>query len=237
MFENIRIILIETSHPGNIGSAARAMKTMGLQELYLINPHEFPSDVAKALAVGADDILEKAVVLPSLNQALEGCELVIGTSARNRSLPWPMLNPEECAVKIAQCKNIKTAVLFGREYAGLTNEELQLCHYHLQIPANPEFSSLNLAAAVQIVSYEIRKALLHDKQTSTDEKINFATSDAMELYYQHLEKILLQVEFLKPTVPNRIMPRLRRLFSRAHPETEELHILRGILAEIEKKLK
>ena len=154
MLDNIRVVLVNTSHPGNIGGAARAMKNMGLSRLVLVEPRDFPSPEAEARASGASDVLESAQVVATLEEALVGCTVVLGTSARDRSLPWPLVDPRECGEKViaeaGQGKEI--ALVFGREHAGLTNDELQRCHFHVHIPSSPDFSSLNLAAAVQVLS-------------------------------------------------------------------------------------
>jgi len=236
MLKNIRIVLINTSHPGNIGAVARAMKTMGLAELYLVSPLSFPHVKADEMASGALDVLHQAVVVDDLDQALADCHLVIGTSARSRAIPWPLLSPRELAEKALQ-ENEKNriAILFGREQSGLTNEELHRCHFHVQIPSNPEYSSLNIASAVQVIAYELRVASL-----SSPEKITWdyelANAEAMENLFEHLEKVLIEINFLKPTAPRQLMTRLRRLFYRARLDVMELNILRGILGEVERAL-
>jgi len=236
--KTIRIILVNTSHPGNIGSAARAMKTMGLEELYIVAPKRYPAMEATMMAAGADDILEKAKLVDTLDEALKDCQLILGTSARDRSLPWPMQWPHEAGEKIAEnCDKKKIAVLFGREDKGLKNEELQRCHYHIQIPANPDYTSLNLAQAVQVIAYEIRKNFLKVEPAPKGYDTELADQHMMELLFQHLEQMLYDVEFLDPKTPNRVMPRLRRLLNRSEPDTTEVNILRGMLTEIQKKLK
>lgn len=235
MLNQIRIVLINTSHPGNIGSAARAMKTMGLSNLYLVSPLQFPHQKAIEMASGAVDILEKAIVVKDLNEAIGDCGLVVGTSARSRTIPWPMLSPREFAEKAAvESRTNKIAVLFGREQTGLTNEELQRCHYHIQIPSNPEYSSLNIAAAVQVLTYELRVASQLDV---IKEQWDYPLAEAKEMdyFFSHLEKVLIQLEFLKPEVPRQLMPRLQRLFNRARPDELEIKMLRGILSAVEKK--
>ncbi len=233
--DTIRIILIETSHPGNIGSVARAMKTMGLKQLYLVNPVCFPHPKANELASSAVDIIEQAVLTETLDQALSDCHLIIGTSTRSRTIPWPMLSPRDLALKIqAQPDGAQTAILFGREQSGLTNDELHRCHFHVQIPANPEYSSLNIAAAVQVVAYEIYLASLK-KSASHAWDYPMATHQEMEGFYAHLEKVLVNLEFLNPKAPRQLMTRLRRLFARAQPDAMEINILRGILGSVEKK--
>ncbi|MGE3920289.1 MAG: tRNA (cytosine(32)/uridine(32)-2'-O)-methyltransferase TrmJ [Gammaproteobacteria bacterium] len=235
MLQNIHFILTEPSHPGNIGACARALKTMGLDQLVLINPKKFPDPIAVERAAGADDILSKTTVVESFSEAVASFELVIGTSARDRSIAWPMLEPREAAALVLKrARTEKIALVFGRERTGLFNEELQQCHYHLQIPANEQYSSLNLAAAVQVIAYEIRMAYLSNSLVHQEKETSLATKDKVELFYEHLEKVLYEIEFIKPNQPNRIMPRLRRLFQRAQLETMEIDILRGILKQIER---
>lgn len=240
MLQNIRVVLVNTSHPGNIGGAARAMKNMGLGRLVLVSPHTFPAPEASARASGADDVLAGATVVATLEEALAGCALVLGTSARDRSLPWPMLEPRECGHKSVEAATggQQVALVFGREHAGLTNEELQRCHYHVHIPANPAFSSLNLAAAVQVLAYEVRVAWLAGQgggapAAAADAPV-LATMDEMEGFYRHLEATLVQVGFLDPANPRQLMARLRRLFGRSSVDHTEMSILRGILTETQK---
>ncbi|MDX7989104.1 tRNA (cytosine(32)/uridine(32)-2'-O)-methyltransferase TrmJ [Xenorhabdus sp. 12] len=247
MLENIRIILVETSHTGNMGSAARAMKTMGLTNLYLVNPLVQPDSHAIALSAGASDVIGAAKIVNTLDEALAGCELVIGTSARSRTLSWPMVEPRECGERcVKTASHSPVAIVFGRERVGLTNEELQKCNYHLYIPTNPEYGSLNLAMAVQLVSYEIRMAFLAgqeqqknaeaspNKRISPDDEAEYPTIEDMERFYQHLERVLDASGFIRKAHPGQIMNRLRRLYTRARPETQELNILRGILTSMEK---
>lgn len=234
--DSVRIVLVATTHPGNIGSTARAMKTMGLNRLYLVNPNLNPYRKAHELAAGAFDILQSAVICKSLPEALEGCHLVCGTSARPRDLALPGLTPASCADLVSQQSDTtEIALVFGREHAGLTNEELLLCHYHLHIPSNPDFSSLNLAQAVQIIAYELRMRHLNPSAKVETGQNTYATSNEIEQFYTHLEKVLIQIDFLKPSNPKKLLQRLRRLFNRAHLETTEVNILRGILTHIEAK--
>lgn len=235
MLDNVRIVLVNPSHPGNIGATARAMKTMGLSELYLLNPKTFPDPKATARASGALDILEQAQVVNHLSDAVAGCEWIIGTSARNRHLSKPMTNPRRCAAHITRQPQNRFALLFGRERTGLTNEELSACHQHLMIASNPDFSSLNLGSAVQIVAYELRMASLSTEEiTPTDAPRQLAPADQLMGFYQHLEKILRDIEFLDPKQPKQLMQRLQRLFNRALLDTREINILRGILSHIER---
>ncbi len=236
----VRIVLVNPSHPGNIGAAARAMKTMGFSELVLVQPKRYPAAEAGIMAAGADDILAYAKVVPTLDEAISDCNLVLGTSARDRSLPWPLVNPVQAA-KIMLHEAGKIAILFGREDKGLKNEELQRCHYHVQIPANPEYSSLNIAAAVQVLTYQLRMSYqqLEVFQNKEQETLsqgyddNLADDQTMELFFQHLDETLHQMDFLNPKNPNRIMPRLRRVFHRAKPDMTEINILRGILSKMQ----
>jgi len=242
---NIRIILIETSHPGNIGSAARAMKTMGLSQLYLVKPKSFPDEQAIAMSANATDILDNAIVVETLADALTGCQLVVGSSARHaRTLSWEVVNPRECAQKTIQLasKN-NVALVFGRESSGLTNKELALCHYLVHIPTNPDYSSLNVASAVQILSYECRMASFDDTDKAIDSNLisppnnnqELVTADDMESYYQQLEATLIAVNFLDPSNPRYLMIRLRRLYNRIRLTRSELNILRGVLSAFQKK--
>lgn len=242
MLHNIRIVLVETSHTGNMGSTARAMKTMGLSNLYLVNPLVKPDSQAISLAAGASDVIGNATIVDTLDEALAGCSLVVGTSARSRTLPWPMLEPRECGEKSAKtAENAPVALVFGRERVGLTNEELQKCNYHVCIPANPEYSSLNLAMAVQIIAYEVRVAYLALQEAGKPqveyEEPPYPLVDDLERFYQHLEQTLLQTGFIRQSHPGQVMSKLRRLFTRARPESQELNILRGILTSIDKQHK
>jgi len=243
--KNVRIVLVNTSDCRNIGSAARAMKTMGLSQLVLVDPVEMPNGQAQALAAGATDVLANAQVVSTLQETVNDCGLVVGTSARSRSLPWPMLNPRQCGAKlIEELENFPVALVFGRESSGLTNEELQLCHYHVQIPANPEYSSLNLAMAVQTLSYEIRmnflgivqeeKATLVSDKTVEDDTEEFPVVEETERLYQHFEEALKGTGFITPSHPGLVMTKLRRLLNRARPDVKEVRMLRGILSSVEK---
>jgi len=239
MLHNIRIVLVETSHTGNMGSTARAMKTMGLSNLYLVNPLVKPDSQAISMSAGASDVIGNATIVDTLDEALAGCSLVIGTSARSRTLPWPMLEPRECGELSAKTSvSSPVALVFGRERVGLTNEELQKCNYHVCIPANPEYSSLNLAMAVQLIAYEVRVAWLSQleaaKPQTEQEATPYPLIDDLERFYVHLEQVLLKVGFIRKQHPGQVMSRLRRLFTRAHPEAQELNILRGILSSVEK---
>lgn len=221
------------------------MKNMGLTRLVLVDPLDFPSHEAVSRASGASDILDGAQVVATLEEALVGCSLVFGTSARERRIPWPLQDPRECgaAVNAEAGAGGEVALVFGREYAGLTNDELQRCHFHVHIPTNPDFSSLNLAAAVQVLGYEVRMAwLASEGQPSKVKKFEvtsarseqLVTMDELELFYGHLESTLVEIGFLDPSNPRHLMARLRRLFSRSAVSTSEMNILRGILTETQK---
>lgn len=235
MLMNTRIVLVEPSHPGNIGSSARAMKTMGLHELVLVNPKLFPHQKAAELAAGADDILMNARVVSSLQEAIGDCSLTIATSARPRELELPTLDPRQCAQQIRkEAAAGPAAIVFGREHAGLTNDELLSCHYHVMIPANEAYSSLNLAAAVQIICYELRMEMLGEITLQPQQKDRFATVKELDNFYQHLESVLIAQGFLRNDAPKRIMPRFKRLFGRLRLENREVRLLRGILTMIGK---
>jgi tRNA (cytidine32/uridine32-2'-O)-methyltransferase len=235
MLDQIRIVLVNTSHTGNMGSAARAMKTMGLTQLVLVDPQTLPDDSAMALAAGASDVLANARIVSTLDEAIADCGLVIGTSARSRTLSWPMLDPREAGEK-AVVEGVKhpVALVFGRERTGLTNDELQKCHYHVAIAANPEYSSLNLAMAVQTICYEVRMHWLQDQAPEVESEADYPSADQLEGFYQHLEQTLLKTGFIADDHPGQVMSKLRRLFNRARPETVELNILRGILTSVQK---
>ncbi len=236
MLENVKIVLVNTSHTGNIGSAARAMKTMGLSELVLVDPVQAPDSHASALAAGATDILGNAKTVSTLQEAIADCGLSIATSARSRTLSWPMLDPRECGAKVvAEGRKHKVALVFGRENSGLTNEELQQCQFHVHIPANPDYSSLNLAMAVQTLSYEVRMQFLEqqNKEFETIET-DYPNGEQLEGFYTHLEDALLHTGFVIKQHPGQVMPKLRRLFNRVRPDSHELNILRGVLTSITK---
>ncbi len=229
----IRVVLVETSHPGNIGAAARAMKTMSLDRLWLVNPGTFPSAEASARATGAADLLHQARVCQTLADALAGCHYVVGASARQRSLPWPLLTARECGERVvAKARSGEVAVVFGREQSGLSNDELKLCNALVQIPTNPRFSSLNLAMAVQVISYEIQVAAGGEERLRAPRETPLATADEMAHFFGHLERVMVESGFLSPSHPKHLMLRLRRLFARAEPDSNEIAILRGILSAL-----
>ncbi|MDD9857262.1 MAG: RNA methyltransferase [Gammaproteobacteria bacterium] len=237
----IRVVLIQPTHPGNIGATARAMANMGIRHLALVQPRDFPSPQATARAAGADYILENAMVVKQLDQAIADCALVVGASARLRTIEWPQLPPAEAmdeAVKAA--RHTPVAVLFGRESRGLTNRELDRCHYLVRIPANPEFPSLNIASAVMVLLYELRNAAARaagdeaatEPQTTAEPR---AVAEDMQHFYRHLERLLTLLEFGNGR-SDKLHRKLTRLFNRAQPYTREIRILRGIFAAVERKI-
>jgi len=229
----IRIVLVGTTHPGNIGAAARAMRTMGLDRLSLVAPREFPSAEATARAAGADDVLAEARVCATLEEALAECRFVAGASARMRALPWSPVTPRELAPRLlAESARGEAAVVFGRESSGLSNDELACCHALLHIPTDAAFRSLNLAMAVQIVAYELRLAMLGEASLLEPRGDALASAEDLERFYAHLERSLVDAGFLNPANPRHLMLRLRRLFNRALPEENEVRILRGILSAL-----
>ncbi|MDP2247155.1 MAG: RNA methyltransferase [Nitrosomonadales bacterium] len=232
LLNNLRVVLCQTSHPGNIGAAARAMKTMGLSTLHLVSPTSFPDAHATAMATGAADLLQNAKVFSTLEYALEGCALVIGLSARKRQLSHELMSVRAAAQRaiVIAGGEQQVALVFGTEMSGLSNAELDLCQLLAMIPANPEFSSLNLAAAVQVMSYECRMASLSQENQIAPNKVNpLATSDELEAFYKHLEEVLIQIGYYNPASPKKLMPRVRRIYARANLEKEEVNILRGVL--------
>lgn len=234
--DNVRIILSHTSHPGNIGATVRAMKTMGLTSLYLVNPKSFPDKAADIRAVGARDILNQVQVCTTMDQALDGTMLAAAVTARARGLPHDTYDSRQGAqALLAYARTHPVALLFGAETAGLTTAEVSKCQMTIHIPTNPDYSSLNLASAVQVMAYELRMAL-----PATEAQQQLTTTPAVfndiELFYAHLEKVMVRTNFLDPEEPKRLMQRMRRLFSRARLEKEEVCILRGILSAAEKQM-
>jgi tRNA (cytidine32/uridine32-2'-O)-methyltransferase len=241
-FSKVRIVLVATSHPGNIGAAARAMKNMGLAQLVLVAPKIWPAREALSMAASALDVIDNTVVVATLEEAIADCHLVFGTSARLRNMPVPLLDPAACAQMIAARMDEKRiALVFGREISGLSNAELHLCHYHVHIPVNPDYTSLNLAAAVLVLCYELRKAALAlagEAAAPVREEWDkeAATMGELERYLVHLEKVLIRLDFHKPDNPRLLLRRLRRLYQRIQPDTMEINILRGILSATEDAL-
>lgn len=232
LLSNIRIVLCRPSHPGNIGAAARAMKTMGLSQLCLVSPKKFPHPDAEAMASGAVDVLAGATVCDSLEAALAGCVLAIGSSTRQRDLQTALLTPHDAARQaLAEAQGGCVAIVFGNETFGLLKEELARCQALMTIPANPEYSSLNLGAAVQVMAYELRRTAF--QETFPQPELDAADLAEVERFYAHLERALIAIGFLNPDSPKRLMPKLRRLFSRTRLQKEEINILRGMLSAME----
>lgn len=235
--DNIRIVLVRPTHPGNIGAAARAMKTMALPNLWLVAPSRFPSPQAVAMAAGADDVLTRAHVTADLDAAIAECRTVFGSSARSRRIGWPTLDPRAAAARLIQAaREGPVAILFGQERAGLTNEELDRCHALVQIPANPAYSSLNVASAVQLLAYELYVAAQAAPALPAGEHPP-ATAEELQRFYRHLEEVLVSIRFLDPENPRLLMRRLMRLFNRAAPDRNDINILRGILTAVEQARK
>ena len=237
LFNRLRIVLVETSHPGNIGAVARAMKTMGFSDLYLVNPR-FPDALtnpdAIAFASGAQDILQAAKIVSSIDEALVDCHYVAAISARLREFSPPILSPRQLAAHVSQVVQNSIALVFGNERFGLPNEIVVNCNALITIPANPEYSSLNLAQAVQLLAYECRVAEIDELRIAPEIGFQGKTASSQEIdgMYEHLEKALVRINFLDPASPKKLMPRLKRLFSRTQLEAEEVNILRGIAKKI-----
>ncbi len=230
MLPQIRFTLIETSHPGNIGGAARAMKCMGFSRLNLVAPKIFPHPEAQSRAAGAGDILDRARIYTDTRHAVSDCIFVVGTTARERSIEWPVAYPRQAAARIVeQSRQGPVAVLFGRERSGLTNHEVDLCHLLVRIPTSGGYASLNLASAVQILAYELYLAL-HQPADLAVKSAGAADQNNMDKLYQHLEATLQDLDFVKTNHPTKLMRKLFRLFNRAQPTSEEVNILRGILS-------
>ena len=234
----INIVLVETSHPGNIGSVARAMKTMGLSKLSLVNPKEYPSGDANALSGNARDVLDSATIYSSLEEAIKQSTFVYATSARNRSINWPTVNPEKAADQITEqvAGDKEISIIFGREDRGLTNEELQLANFHLEIPANPEYPVLNIAMSVQIVTYELFKYRNNadDREWRDYPEIN---SEDLQRLINHFVETSIELDLIDPKNPSQIIARIKRMFSRLQPDSMEGNYLRGFLTAINKRLK
>ncbi len=235
-FDSIRIVMVNTTEAGNIGAAARAMKNMALKNLYLVNPNNYPSAKATARASGADDVLANAIVCNNLNAALIGCDLIIGASARQRTIKWQQLDVKASTklIKETVFNKQKVAVVFGRENSGLTNKELDLCQVLMTIPSNKEYFSLNVASAVQVFAYQ-NFITFSDNKTLVNNNKNkeVASFSDMENFYNHLEQTLIKINYFDDNKPKeKLMRRLRRLFHRAMIEKDEVAILRGILKRI-----
>lgn len=251
-YDQIRIVLVETTHSGNIGAVARAMKNMGLANLWLVKPRSFPDEASYARSSGASDVLDNARVVDTLDEALNDCVLVMGTSARGRKVPWPVIPPDQAVATAAEHSAKGTvALVFGRESNGLSNDELQRCHYHIHIPSNPDYSSLNLAMAVQVVTYELRMHYLRGLEekesrpylggmTSPSDEgwdVPPGTVEEVEGFFGHLEATLESIAFHRRDNPRQLMTRLRRLFQRAQMDQMEINILRGVLTAVQKSTK
>lgn len=238
LFQRLRFILVETSHPGNIGSAARAMKTMGFGELVLVRPRiagPARNQEAIALASGALDVLEGARIVETIDEALEGCNFAVAVTARLREFSPPVLTPRALSAQLAADSGLYAALVFGNERYGLPNDAVEKCNVLANIPTNPDYASLNLAQAVQVLAYECRQATLEGAQpvqTGIGFQGEAASLSQIDGMYEHLEQALVAIDFLDPKSPKKLMPRLRRLFSRTGLETEEVNILRGIANQI-----
>ncbi len=235
----VRFVLFEPTHPGNVGAAARAIKTMGFSDLVVVNPACEIDGVARARSSGALDVLLAARVVPTLAEAIEGCGFVVGASARRRKLAWPELDPRACAAEVvASSRRRPVAIVFGAERAGLTNTEMDRCNALVYIPTNPDYGSLNLAMAVQIIAYEVRGAIGVDGPSDEEDGSREegdgvpAAAGNVELFYEHLQRVLIDSGFLRPDNPRVLMRRLRRLFNRARLDERELNIMRGILSSL-----
>ena len=238
LLNSIKVVLVGTTHPGNIGATARAMKNMGIVNLALVAPKEFPSDVATYRSKAAKDVLENAEVFDTLKMAVSNCELVIGTSARERKVPWPILNPKDASQEVSRgVLNNKVAIVFGREDRGLTNDELGLCNLHVHIPTDPAYSSLNLSQAVQIMVYEMRSSILENQENEEYWDVEFADNDQTERLINHMGELMQEVDFYEIDNPRKLLLRVRRFFKRSRIDVMEVNIFRGLFAAIQKKLK
>jgi len=242
ILQKVRIVLVNTSHPGNIGAAARAMKNMGIRKLTLVEPYSFPSPESNSRAAGADDILEQAVVVDTLDEAISDCIWVVGTSARDRTVDWPVFAPNACAEKgMEYMTDGEIAIVFGRERSGLTNSELERCHALVHIPTNMDYSSLNVASAVQVLCYEMRLAALkgETQAVATRGKKHqydvLASGEQLESMYQHMYEALDERNFFGTREPDIIMRRLKGLYNRAGITQREVAILRGIFSVMQGK--
>ena len=241
IFDNIRIILVETTHPGNIGATARAMKTMGLTRLGLVRPKIFPAAEATARAAGADDILENASRYESIREAVQECHLVFATSNRDRNLSWQVTGAEAGADSVIQAAmgGGRTAILFGTENSGLSNTDLESCHAVIKIPVNEDFPSLNLAAAVQVICYELHKSgmKIYGRETKPRAGTPPVSGAQMALLYEHMKECLQDLDFYDPVRPRLLMRRMIRLFNRLYLDENEYNIIRGILAAAQEAAK
>ncbi|WP_349929523.1 RNA methyltransferase [Acinetobacter sp. A1-4-2] len=247
---HVRIVMVNTTLPANIGSALRAMKTMGLSKLVLVEPKIYPHPDIDALAAGATDLIKQIEIVPTLQEAIKDCHLVFGTSARNRTIPWPLLDARPAAEKSLQAvvqDKQEIAIVFGREDRGLTNEELAMANYHVTIPVNSDYGVLNVAQAIQVICYEMRMAAMALTEQAEDPKATMhvtddidmqwdeplVTHEQMEQFYPHIEKMLAEIEFMDPKNPRLLPLRLRRLFGRIQLDRMEYHLLRGIFSRVQ----
>ena len=267
MHDSFRFVLVEPSHPGNIGAVARAIKTMGFSRLILVNPKQFPDPEATARAAGADDVLENCQVVASLEEAIADCQYTVGTSVRDRQISWPIATPRQTAEKLSKqvladnmtsnSEQAEIAILFGRERTGLENHELDHAQWQIRIPANDDYNSLNLASATQIIAYELHCAFLESLPntqinsdiesdmkneestglTGVEQRQRLATHSQMQGFYEHLEQTLLQLDFIKTNPPTKLLRKIIRLYNRSHVSFEELQILRGMLTATQNKIK
>ena len=247
---HVRIVMVNTTLPANIGSALRAMKTMGLSKLVLVEPKIYPHPDIDALAAGATDLIKQIEIVPTLQEAIKDCHLVFGTSARNRTIPWPLLDARPAAEKSLQAvvqDKQEIAIVFGREDRGLTNEELAMANYHVTIPVNSDYGVLNVAQAIQVICYEMRMAAMALTEQKKDPEATMhvtdeidmqwdeplVTHEQMEQFYPHIEKMLAEIEFMDPKNPRLLPLRLRRLFGRIQLDRMEYHLLRGIFSRVQ----
>ncbi len=246
MLDNIVIVMVNTTHSGNIGAAARAMKNMGLSQLVLVDPKAAIDEEAIQRSSRAEDILQRARIVNTLEEAIADCGLVVGTSARSRYIPWPLMTPRECATKAAAAavNGNNIALVFGRESSGLTNDELHLCHAHVHIPTDEDFSSLNVAQAIQVMCYEMRLAAISEPEKGPAESAwgvewdyELANHEQLNGMLHHLEQVMVDIGFLDPNTPKQTMSRLRRLFQRAGVDKMEVNILRGIFSAVQRQQK
>ena len=230
IFNNIRVVLCQTSHPGNIGSTARAMKTMGLQRLYLVRPKHFPDGEAKSLAVNAGDVLDSAIVTTTLEEAIADCQFVIGVSGKERSLSQQVMTVREAAQEVHRiASQQQVALVFGTEMSGLSNAEADRCFFFYYIASNDFYTSLNLAQAVQVMCYEVRMAITEGRLHYDEKQSELASQDDLERFYQHMQEVLAEIGYINPRAPKKLFERLRRIYARAKLEKEEVNLLRGIL--------
>ena len=242
ILSKVNIVLVGTTHPGNIGATARAIKNMGIRNLKLVNPKEFPHETAYFRAKAAKDILDSAIIFSNLEEAIKGSSIVVGTSARSRKVPWPLKTPRESSQEIISLINncdSKVSIIFGREDRGLTNEELSLCSHHVFIPTDPEYSSLNVSQAVQLMTYELRMTLLSHLEVNLSQEWDVPLAESQEItnLINHFDQIMKEVDFYDQENPRQLLTRVKRFFRRSGIDHMESNILRGLFSAIQKKLK